>query len=118
MEGDATVTVCVRLSGPIEREVIMELTSSPLTADDTTGIYLAALFAAWHHLNYYTTDYSPPDGNFTFITSVSLCVDVTIRDDSVLESTELFQISVASSDPDVSLNVSTTFVSISDNDRM
>ena len=46
-------------------------------------------------------------------------MDVTIRDDNVLESTELFQISVASSDPaDVSLDVSTTLVSISDNDRM
>ena len=43
---------------------------------------------------------------------------MTIHDDIVLESTELFQISVASSDPDVSLNVSTTLVSISDNDRM
>ena len=43
---------------------------------------------------------------------------MTIRDDEVLESTELFQINVTSSDPDVSLNVSTTLVSISDNDRM
>ena len=69
-------------------------------------------------LNYYTTDYSPPDGTFTFVANVSLCVDVTIHDDIVLESTELFQISVTSSDPDVSLDVSTTLVSISDNDRM
>ena len=43
MEGDSTVRVCARLSGPNEREVIMELTSSPLTANDTTGIYLAVL---------------------------------------------------------------------------
>ena len=38
MEGESIVEVCVSLSGDIERTVMVNLTSSPLTANDTTGM--------------------------------------------------------------------------------
>ena len=36
-EQESSVEVCVSLSGPIERTVLVELASSPITANDTTG---------------------------------------------------------------------------------
>ena len=48
-------------------------------------------------------DYTRPDGTLTFISNTTHCVDVMIRDENVLETTETFTIAVSSSDPDVSL---------------
>ena len=38
VEQELSVEVCASLSGPIERTVLVELTSSPVNATDTTGV--------------------------------------------------------------------------------
>ena len=98
--------------------MIVELTSLPVTANVNTGMTNLFLSLVNNIEISYATDYTPQDRIFTFTSNQPLCVDVTINDDIVLENTETFQIRVSSSDPDVSLDISTALVSILDNDCM
>ena len=111
VEQELSVEVCASLSGPIERTVLVELTSSPVTATDPAGVeYIASLNlvpslvkSPNSHLPPLTPDYTRPDRTLTFTSDTTHCVDVIISDENVLETTETFTITVSSSDPDVSL---------------
>ena len=100
LEQAPTVTVCVVLSGAIERRVTAELNSSPLTASDGAGIRQIVILV---YVDTYSTDYATLAQTIIFTSNDPVCEEVTIIDDSTLEEIELFQISLSSSDPDVSL---------------
>ena len=114
LEQAPTVTVCVALSGAIERRVTAELNSSPLTASDGAGIRQIVILV---YVDTYSTDYATLAQTIIFTSNDPVCEDVAIIDDSTLEEIETFLISVSSSDPDVSLGaIPTATISILNDD--
>ena len=66
-----------------------------------------------------TVDYSPVNQNLTFSSTESICVDVVVIDDTILEDIEKFQIALSSSDPSVlTEDIRVASIIISDNDGM
>lgn len=66
-----------------------------------------------------TVDYSPVNQNLTFSSTESICVDVVVVDDTILEDIEKFQITLSSSDPSVLIgDIRVASIIISDNDGM
>ena len=62
-------------------------------------------------------DFTLLEQTLTFQSSDDLCLDVFTTDDSVLEDTETFHITVSSSDPDVTLgDIPSASMVILDND--
>ena len=119
VEGMMAVSVCVSLSGTIERNVIVTLTTS---SDSTLGIYtewlcFISILSLLHFYHNKAMDFTPVDRVITFQSNASICEDVTIIDDSVLENAETFQIALSTSDPDVNLgNNATASITILDDD--
>ena len=122
VEEGVAVPVCVSLSNVIERDVVVELTtSSGNFPNPASGNYYdrkerGALF--YPHTE--TRDFVMLNQALTFQTNDRYCEDLElIIDDSVLEDSETFQISVSTSDPNVTLsdtpNVS---IAILDDDSM
>ena len=63
------------------------------------------------------TDYIPVNQVLTFNSNDAVCVDVVIREDSVLEDSETFLIFLSSSDFSVIIgDISVASIIISDND--
>ena len=114
LEQAPTVTVCVALSGAIERRVTAELNSSPLTASDGAGIRQIVILV---YVDTYSTDYATLAQTIIFTSNDPVCEDVAIIDDSTLEEIETFLISVSSSDSDVNLGpIPTATISILNDD--
>ena len=75
------------------------------------------VYSTYSFLHTAMADFVPVVQTLTFNSNVSLCVDVEINDDSVLEDTETFSITLSSSDPQVIVGaVGLASIIISDDD--
>ncbi|CAI8022061.1 Extracellular matrix protein FRAS1, partial [Geodia barretti] len=102
-EGEISVRVCANFSESdvIDRTVLATLETLP--SDSAMAM----------------TDFVPVVQTLTFNSNVLLCVDVEIYDDSVLEDTETFSITLSSSDPQVIVGaVGVASIIISDDDSV
>jgi len=122
-EGDGFISGCVVLKGLIERNVTVNLFTENNTA---TGIYRVLTVPDVLKLNCYLLlepeDYLAvsipvifsPDG----LRSRMLCGNITIVDDTVLENTEVFSVTLNTSDTFVEFVQQSSPVNIEDNDGM
>lgn len=121
VEEGVAVSVCISLSSDIERSVEVTLiTSSGSLADSASGKTLIGS-ECMHFTQYLkyteTADYTPVARIFTFQSNDALCENVTTIEDEVLETAEIFEISVSSSDPNVSVGAfPTASITILDED--
>ena len=119
-EGEISVRVCANFSETdvIDRTVLATLETLP--SDSAMGKLLLALnstCSTYSFLHTAMTDFVPVVQTLTFNSNVLLCVDVEIYDDSVLEDTETFSITLSSSDPQVIVGaVGVASIIISDDD--
>ena len=119
-EGEISVRVCANFSETdiIDRTVLATLETLP--SDSAMGKLLLALnstCSTYSFVHTAMTDFVPVVQTLTFNSNVLLCVDVEINDDSVLEDTETFSITLSSSDPHVIVGaVGLASVIISDDD--
>ena len=119
-EGEISVRVCANFSEAdiINRTVLATLETLP--SDSAMGTLLLALnstCSTYPFLHTAMTDFVPVAQTLTFNSNVLLCVDVEINDDSVLENTETFSITLSSSDPHVIVGaVGLASIIVSDDD--
>ena len=121
VEEGVAVSVCISLSSDIERSVEVTLiTSSGSLADSASGKTLigSECMHFTQCLKYTeTADYTPVVRIFTFQSNDAFCENVTTIEDEVLETAEIFEISVSSSDPNVSMGAfPTASITILDED--
>ena len=111
-----SVSVCVSLSNDIERDIEVMVATQTGSALGKIGIVVTSMNFPTI-CSTATVDFTPMEQTLMFKSSDDLCVDVFTIDDSVLEETEIFHITVSSSDPNVTLGViPTTNIVIVDND--
>lgn len=100
-EGMSSLEVCILVEGgQLHRPINIALSSNDRTAVaqlDYAGLYLA--------------EFTPSDGNMR-------CIDVTIRDDTVVERDESFILALNSSDRAVRIISDSATVTIIDNDQV
>ena len=130
IESASFVTLCAVLTGLTERDVLVTMTTVQGTAQ---GMSLHDLFhIRWHNESqcvshpspiYYIVsptaaiDYATVTAQLTFQATVALqCSSISIVDDNILESDEVFSVQLSTLDPDVNLTTSTATVTIENND--
>ena len=130
IESASSVTVCAFLTGQIERDVLVTMTTVRGTAQ---GMYLHDLLhihwrdesqcLAYPSPLYYLvsptdlSDFTRVTAQLTFQATVTLqCSSISIMDDTILENDEVFSVQLSTLDPDVNLTPSTATVTIENND--
>ena len=110
--------VCVLLDGFIETQVVVTLFSSSDSAINMTGMYeLVHYFLHNYFLSQLYTDFVNIHKNITFTSNDHYCEDVIVLDDSVVETTEIFLISLTSLNASVVLgSFTSTAITVLDDD--
>ncbi len=119
-EEGTTVEVCaVIISGMLEREAVVTLTSRDGSAEGERELGNAKSKRMISFSSSYTAgaDYTAVNSDLTFSEAVSrVCRNVSTEEDDILEGDEEFLLDLTTSDPDVVVSVSEATVTITDDD--
>ena len=122
-EGDSHAEVCVVLTGQTSRNIAVTIIAQSNTASGKTISILYIIFSmSLNVLSMLDEDYiNPVTISLTYPKSLdqnqTLCVNITIVDDSVLENEEELTVSIESTDRNVTTGSPSTVI-ITDNDGL
>ena len=118
-EGDGQVEVCVILRGQTERDITVTVTTMSGTASGRQETLSIEVHKKYYLLTISDADFSSLTAGLTFTQSLdlnqTLCVNITILEDDILETSENFAVLVSSTDSSVATGSPSTVV-ITDND--
>ena len=128
-EGSSPLSVCIKMNGTTEREVIVNVSTEEGSAQGITNLslhachstYLSRLLTKLYTALLIVTAsgdfFGVSDHELTFQSAaVSQCTEISIEDDTILENNEVFSVQLSTLDQDVFLTLSTATVTIEDND--
>ena len=117
LESEGAVNVCVVLTGEIER-MFDVMIFTPDTSSGTESLH-SCRFCGVEYIKYsHLLDYSLIPENIIFSPGMTgpQCQSISITDDSILESDDVLAVALSTTDQDIILNPSTTFVTIVNDD--